>query len=208
MDKNEPILIACEESGIVTEQFINKGFTKVFSCDMLETTGKYPEHHIIGDVSHLLIKGNHKFTTSDGNYHELKQDFSLIIAFPPCTHLASSGARWFAEKRKDGRQLRAIQFFMIFAWRTDIPIAVENPIGIMSTFYRKPDQIIQPWQFGHGETKATCLWLNKLPKLEPTDIVEGRKNRIHKMPETKNRARLRSKTYPGIAKAMAAQWGK
>jgi len=184
------ILIACEESQVVTKEFRKLGH-EAYSCDLLECSGEHPEWHIQEDVRRVMDK-----------------PWDMIIAFPPCTHLASSGARWFKEKRKDGRQLRAIQFFMIFAWRTDIPIAIENPIGIMSTFYRKPDQIIQPWQFGHGETKATCLWLNKLQKLEPTDIVEGRVNRIHKMPESKDRAKLRSKTYPGIAKAMAAQWGK
>ena len=189
-NKNMKILIACEESQVVTKEFRKLGH-EAYSCDLLPTSGGHPEWHIQDDVRNIM-----------------DNPWDMIIAFPPCTHLASSGARWFEEKRKDGRQLRAIQFFMIFAWRTDIPIAIENPIGIMSTLYRKPDQIIQPWMFSHGETKATCLWLNKLPKLEPTDIVEGRENRIHKMPESKNRARLRSITYPGIGKAMAAQWGK
>ena len=126
--------------------------------------------------------------------------------FPPCTDLAVSGARWFKEKRADGRQQASIDFFMEFT-RLDCKWAIENPIGIMSTEYRKPDQIIQPWQFGHGETKATCLWLNGLPKLEPTEIVEGRQQRIWKLPPTEDRAKLRSKTFIGIAEAMALQWG-
>ncbi len=130
----------------------------------------------------------------------------MIIAFPPCTDLAVSGARWFEQKRKDGRQQRSIEFFMIFA-NCDCPkIAIENPIGIMSTIWRRPNQIIQPWQFGHGETKATCLWLKGLSPLEPTKIVEGRDQRIWKMPPSKDRAKLRSRTFPGIAKAMAEQW--
>lgn len=133
--------------------------------------------------------------------------WDMLIAFPPCTHLAVSGARHFEAKRKDGRQKSAIDFFMALI-HADIPmIAVENPIGIMSTVYRKPDQIIQPWQFGHGETKATCLWLKNLPKLRPTKIVSGREARIHKMPPSKDRWKLRSKTYSGIAMAMASQWG-
>lgn len=130
----------------------------------------------------------------------------MIIAFPPCTHLCVSGARWF--KFKVNEQKDAIDFFMKFS-NADCPkIAIENPIGIMSTKWRKPDQIIQPWQFGHGETKATCLWLKGLSKLISTNIVDGREDRIHKMAPSKNRSHLRSKTFPGIAKAMAEQWGK
>jgi len=130
-----------------------------------------------------------------------------MIAFPPCTHLASSGARWFAEKRKDGRQQEAVIFFKQLVEAPVPKIAIENPIGIMSTKWRKPDQIIQPWQFGHGETKATCLWLQGLPKLKPTNIVEGREQRIWRMGPSPERAKMRSRTYPGIAKAMAEQWG-
>ena len=181
------ILIACEQSGVVRDAFINKGHNAI-SCDILPSDSDKGEH-IQGDVRSVM----------DNNW-------DMIISFPPCTHLAVSGARWFKEKQADGRQQRAIHFFMMFAWRKDIPIAIENPIGIMSTFYRKPDQIIQPWQFGHGETKATCLWLNKLPKLKPTIIVEGRENRIHRMPPSKDRSKLRSKTYSGIAEAMAETW--
>lgn len=130
----------------------------------------------------------------------------MIIAFPPCTHLAVSGARYFEEKRRDGRQQTAVNFFMKFANADCEKIAIENPVGVMSTYYRKPDQIIQPWQFGHGETKKTCLWLKGLPMLMPTKIVDGREQRIWKMPPSEDRAKLRSKTFPGIAKAMADQW--
>jgi hypothetical protein len=130
-----------------------------------------------------------------------------MIAHPPCTHLSVSGARHFAEKRQDGRQQAAASFFMMLA-RAPIPrIAIENPVCIMSGLWRKPDQIIQPWQFGHGETKATCLWLKGLPKLRPTSIVEGREARIHKMPPSEDRWKLRSTTFAGIAEAMADQWG-
>jgi hypothetical protein len=136
------------------------------------------------------------------------EDWDMMIAHPPCTHLAVSGARWFTEGRKPwSLQDDAAAFFMALA-NAGIPrIAIENPVCVMSTKYRKPDQIIQPWQFGHGETKATCLWLNGLPRLVPTNIVEGREQRIWKLPPTADRAKLRSKTFPGIAKAMAHQWG-
>ena len=130
----------------------------------------------------------------------------MIIAHPPCTDLASSGARWFPEKQKDFRQQKACVFFMYFALANCDRIAIENPVGIMSTVYRKPDQIIQPWQFGHGETKATCLWLKGLKQLTPTNIVSGREGKVWKMPPSEDRAKLRSRTYSGIAKAMAEQW--
>ncbi len=148
-----------------------------------------PEYHLKQDVLPLL-----------------KQNWDIIIAFPPCTHLAVSGAKWFEQKRLDGRQQRGVDFFIEFTNLKCSKVAIENPIGIMSTKYRKPDQIIQPWQYGHGETKATCLWLKGLPILLPTNIVEGRDQRIHKLPPTKDRAKIRSKTYEGIAKAMAKQW--
>ena len=137
----------------------------------------------------------------------MNRGWDMIIAFPPCTHLASSGARWFKEKIADGRQEEGIRLFMDIARADCNNIVMENPIGIMSTHHRKPDQIIQPWQFGHGETKATCLWLKGPAKLRPTNIVEGREARVHRMPPSKDRARLRSKTYSGIAEAMAEQWG-
>ena len=145
--------------------------------------------------------------TMDRQYHTIEGKWDMIIAFPPCTDLAVSGARHFKAKQLDGRQQRSIDFFMAFTEAECDRIAIENPIGIMSTKYRKPDQIIQPWQFGHGETKATCLWLKNLPKLTPTDIVEGREQRVWRMPPGPERAKIRSKTYPGIARAMAEQWG-
>ncbi len=133
--------------------------------------------------------------------------WDLMITHPPCTHLACSGARWFAEKRTDGRQQAAVDFFMALVNAPVPRIATENPIGIMSRLYRKPDQTIQPWQFGHGEVKATCLWLKGLPLLTPTAIVDGRTARVHKEPPGPDRWKNRSRTYPGIANAMAEQWG-
>ena len=183
------ILVACEESQAVTVEFRNRGI-EAWSCDILPASGPMPQYHIQGDVVGVMDDG-----------------WDCIIAFPPCTHLSSSGAKWFEQKRQDGRQQEGINFFMRFAAHPCERIAIENPIGIMSSVWRKPDQVIQPWQFGHGETKATCLWLKGLPKLEPTDVVEGREPRMHRLPPTPDRAQLRSKTYPGIAKAMATQWG-
>jgi hypothetical protein len=160
-----------------------------WSCDLLPADDG-DAHHYQGDVLPLLGMG-----------------WDLMIAHPPCTHLASSGARWFAEKRADGRQRAAVDFFMALA-RCDIPrYAIENPVGIMSSVWRQPDQVIQPWQYGHGETKATCLWLRGLPPLRPTDVVEGREARIHRLPPTPDRWKIRSATYQGIASAMAEQWG-
>ena len=182
------VLVACEESQAVTIEFRKLGH-EAFSCDIMPCSGGHTEWHLQQDVVGLL-----------------KQKWDMMIAFPPCTHIAVSGARWFKEKQQDGRQQDAIDFFMKLINATINKIAVENPIGIMSTKYRKPDQIIQPWKFGHGETKATCLWLKNLPKLKPTNIVSGREQRIWKLPPTKDRAKLRSKTFPGIAKAMAEQW--
>ena len=143
----------------------------------------------------------------DGHYHEQPCEWDLIIAHPPCTDLSSSGARWFSQKKADGRQQQSIDFFLRFAKAHCDKIAIENPIGIMSTQWRKPDQIIQPWQFGHGETKATCLWLKGLPLLIPTDIVDGREHRVLRMPPGPERAKMRSRSYPGIARAMSEQWG-
>ena len=186
--KMKRILVACEFSGIVRDAFIRNGHDAM-SCDLLETEVPGPHYH--GDVRDILEDG-----------------WDLMIAHPPCTDLAVSGARWFKEKRADGRQQRALDFVKLLL-DADIPqIAVENPIGVISTYIRKPDQIIQPWMFGHGETKATCLWLKGLPHLTPTDVVEGREARILGMPESKNRRKLRSITYTGIAQAMADQWGK
>ena len=198
------ILVACEESQEVCKAFREKGHN-AFSCDIQECSGNHPEWHIMNDVIPLL-NGNCSFVTSDFVSHTLVGKWDLIIAHPPCTDLASSGARWFPEKQKDFRQQKACVFFMYFVLADCEHIAVENPVGIMSNVYRKPDQIIQPWQFGHGETKATCLWLKGLPLLKPTKIVEERNQNVWRMPPSPERAKLRSKTYSGIAKAMSEQW--
>jgi len=187
--RNAKILIACEESQEVTKALRTLGL-EAYSCDIEPCSGGHPQWHLQEDVLPLLSK-----------------NWDMIISFPPCTHLSVSGARWFKEKQKDGRQQSGIDFFMAFANADCEHIAIENPIGIMSTVWRKPNQIIQPWQFGHGETKATCLWLKNLPDLCPTNIVPGRENRVWKMGPSEQRARLRGLTYPGIAKAMAEQWG-
>lgn len=210
------VLVACEESQRVCTAFREKGHN-AFSCDILPCSGWHPEWHIMDDVLDILNPFEHSdpgktvlgisFCTMDGQYHFFEGKWDLIIAFPPCTHLAVSGARYFEQKRKDGRQQQGIDFFMEFTNADCEKIAIENPIGIMSTHYRKPDQIIQPWMFGHGETKATCLWLKNLSKLEPTNIVEGREQRIWRMPPGPERAKERSKTYEGIAQAMANAWG-
>ncbi len=204
------VLVACEFSGAVRDAFIAKGHD-AWSCDILpsECNGK----HIQADIGFVLP------LKSDASYRPefrecwldylgeacLAAKWDLLIAFPPCTHLCVSGARWF--KDKQAAQRAAIEFFRMLADAPIERVAVENPIGIMSTHYRKPDQIIQPWQFGHGETKATCLWLKGLPKLTPTNIVDGREARIHKMPPGPDRWKERSRTYSGIALAMADQWG-
>jgi len=181
------VLIACEYSGAVRDAFIRRGHEAV-SCDLLPTDSPGP--HYQGDVRDIL-----------------DYPWDLMIAHPPCTHTAVSGARHFAKKRMDGSQYAAVSFFMTLA-KAGIPrIAIEQPVSILSSIYRKPDQVIQPWMFGHGETKATCLWLKNLPKLEPTNIVDGREQRIHKMPPSEDRWKLRSVTYAGIAEAMASQWG-
>jgi hypothetical protein len=180
------ILIACEYSGTVRDSFIAMGH-EVMSCDLLPTDKPGP--HYQGDVFDIINDG-----------------WDLMVAHPPCTHLAVSGARHFAEKRADGRQQAGIDFFMALANAVIPKICIENPVCIMSTIWRKPDQIIQPWQYGHGETKSTCFWLKGLPLLQPTDVVEGRADRIHKMPPSADRWKLRSQTYQGIADAMAQQW--
>ena len=198
------ILVACEESQAVTIELRRLGH-EAYSCDIEPCSGGRPEWHIQQDVTEL-INGYCAFETADGELHGTIYKWDMIIAFPPCTHLASSGARWFPVKRADGSQQDAIEFFMRFTRVNCARIAIENPIGIMSSYYRKPDQIIQPWQFGHGETKATCLWLKGLPPLHPTNIVPGRQPRIHHMPPSPERAKLRAKTYSGIAHAMAEQW--
>jgi hypothetical protein len=179
------ILIACEYSGRVRDAFIAKGHDAV-SCDILPSESHGP--HLNCDVLQVLHDG-----------------WDLMIAHPPCTHLAVSGARWFADKIQEQRA--AIEFFMKLANAPIQKIAIENPVGIMSSKWRKPDQYIQPWQFGHGETKKTGLWLKGLPHLVPTNVVDGRENKIHRMPPSADRWKLRSLTYQGIADAMAEQWG-
>jgi len=179
------VLVACEFSGIVRDAFIAAGHDAV-SCDLLPS--ERPGPHIEGDVLDAL-----------------DQEWDLLIAHPPCTHLAVSGARWFKDRPLE--QMRALAFV---SYLLDAPvprIALENPVSIISSRIRKPDQIIQPWMFGHGEVKATCLWLKNLPPLVPTDIVEGRTPRVHFASPGPDRWKERSRTLPGIAAAMAAQWG-
>jgi len=188
------VLVACERSGVVRDAFIRRGHD-AWSCDLV---GSEHGPHFQCDIARVLGMG-----------------WDLLIAHPPCTHLAVSGARYFEQKRRDGRMQEAIDFFMLLA-NADIPcIAIENPVCIMSTQWRKPDQVIQPWQYGHPESKATCLWLKNLPLLQPTHILErpvdGRwsnqtpsgQNKLGPSPE---RAMIRAKTYTGIAQAMAEQW--
>lgn len=192
------VLVACEESQAVTIEMRKRGHI-AYSCDLLDCSGGHPEWHIKGDALEIA-----------------KMDWDMCLAFPPCTHLASSGAAWFDEKRRNGKQQMGIGFFLAFTALDHIPkVCIENPVGIMSNVYRKPDQIIQPWQFGHPEQKATCLWLKGLDPLKPTDNVkdellkleDNQRQRLHYLPPSPDRAKLRSKTFSGIAKAMAEQWG-
>lgn len=187
------VLVACEFSGIVRNAFVERGHDAM-SCDLLSSETERPDGrdgHYRGDVLELLF---------DPSY-----GFDLMVAFPPCTHLAVSGARWFKDKQTEQEQ--AIQFFMALVNAPVERIAIENPVGIISTRFRKPDQIIQPWQFGHPETKATCLWLKNLPLLQPTNIVTGRQPRVHYESPGPDRWKRRSRTLEGIARAMAEQWG-
>lgn len=189
------ILIACEFSGIVRDAFIARGHSAI-SVDLLPSESPNGTH-IQGTVESAIYA--QRIALGDG------WTADAMIAFPPCTHLAVSGARWFKDKREE--QAKAVEFVRMLM---DAPfqfIAIENPIGILSSKIRKPDQIIQPWQFGHGETKATCLWLKNLPKLVPTNIVEGRHARVHRVSPGPDRWKERSRTLPGIAAAMAEQWG-
>ena len=196
------VLIACEESQVVTKEFRDRGH-EAYSCDILPSSGTLPEYHLQQDVVPLL-----------------KQDWDLIIAFPPCTHLASSGAAWFAEKRRDGRQQEGIDFFMLFTNLSAPKVVIENPVGIMSSTYRKPDQIIQPWWFGDPFEKRTCLWLKGVEPLVATNPVQPAPRSEYASGRTMptwyadawrlppdERSKARSKTFPGIAKAMAEQWG-
>jgi hypothetical protein len=196
------VLIACEESQVVTQAFRNLNH-EAWSCDIEPCSGGHPEWHLKEDVTPIL-----------------KQSWDMIIAFPPCTHLAVSGAAWFEIKRKDGRQQQGVDFFMLFANAACEKIIIENPVGIMSSIWRKPDQIIQPYEFGEPFSKKTCLWLKGVPKLLSTKIVDrGEQIKFasgKSMPKwyadafklsPKERAKVRSRTFQGIADAMAAQWG-
>jgi site-specific DNA-cytosine methylase len=180
------VLVACEYSGRVRDAFRAAGHDAM-SCDLLDT--EVPGPHYVGDVLDVLDDG-----------------WDLMVAHPPCTHLAVSGNRYMAEKIADGRQAEALDFVRLLL---DAPvpfIALENPVSVISSAIRKPDQTIQPWWFGHGEVKATCLWLKNLPPLRPTHIVEGREARVHLMPPGPDRWRERSRTFEGVAAAMASQW--
>ena len=179
------VLVACEFSGAVREAFAAYGHD-AWSCDLLET--EIPGQHIVGDVLEVLGDG-----------------WDLMIAHPPCTHLAVSGARWWKDKQQE--QADALEFVRALMAAPIDRIAIENPVSKISSAIRKPDQIVQPWQFGHGETKATCLWLRGLEPLRPTKVVDGREPKVHRMAPGPNRWRERSRTYAGIAKAMAQQWG-
>ena len=183
------ILVACEFSGVVRRAFQARGH-EAWSCDLLPTEEPDDTFHFQWDVRKLL---------------KARCDWDLMICHPPCTHLAVSGARWFKEKQAE--QAEALDFVRLLLDAPIPRIALENPVSIISSRIRKPDQIIQPWQFGHGEVKATCLWLKGLPKLVPTDIVEGRHARVHRLPPGPDRWKERSRTLTGIADAMATQWG-
>ena len=231
--------MACEESQRVCIEFRNKGH-EAYSCDIIKCSGGHPEWHIMEDVLPLL-NGNCEFRTVDGALHKVSGKWDMIIAFPPCTHLAVSGAAWFEKKREDGRQKDGIEFFCKFMEADCNNIVIENPIGIISGDYiskwfpeladkydlpKKPTQIIHPWMFGDNYSKSTCLWIKGLPQLIPLvteqpelewfelfDRKTGKKKRQPKwyadawhLP-SEERAKVRSKTFPGIAKAMADQWG-
>jgi hypothetical protein len=180
------VLVACEYSGRVRDAFLARGH-EAMSCDLLPTEVAGP--HYQGDVRDVLGNG-----------------WDLMVCHPPCTHLAVSGARWFHLKQEE--QAEALEFVRMLLSAPIQRIALENPVSIISSRIRKPDQVIQPWQFGHGEVKATCLWLKNLPKLVPTNVVEGREPRVHKMAPGPDRWKERSRTFEGVAEAMAAQWGR
>jgi site-specific DNA-cytosine methylase len=185
MQKSPRVLVACEFSGVVRDAFRVRGYDAV-SCDLLPT--ELPGPHIQADVLDVLGDG-----------------WDLMVAHPPCTHLAVSGARWF--KHKQAEQAEALEFVRRLLAAPIERIALENPVSIISSRIRKPDQVIQPWMFGHPETKATCLWLKNLPPLQPTTVVEGREGRVWKEPPSPDRWKNRSRTYTGVAEAMAEQWG-
>jgi hypothetical protein len=179
------VLVACEFSGTVRDAFAARGWD-AWSCDLLPS--EKPGQHIQGDALDAV-----------------NQKWDLLIAHPPCTHLAASGARWFSKKQTEQEQ--AVLFVLALMYSGVARWAIENPVGVLSTRVRKPDQIVQPWQFGHGETKATCLWLHGLTRLKPTTVVDGREHRVHMLPPGPDRWKERSRTYPGLAAAMAEQWG-
>jgi hypothetical protein len=179
------VLVGCEFSGIVRSAFRERGHD-AWSCDLLPSEDK-SLYHIQGNVLEII-----------------NQNWDIAIFHPPCTHLAVSGARWF--KEKENEQIWALSFVKLLMDAPIEKICIENPISIISSRIRRPDQIIQPWMFGHGETKSTCLWLKGLPKLEATEIVSGREARIHRMPPRPDRWKKRSRTFAGIANAMASQW--
>lgn len=181
------VLVACEFSGRVRDAFIARGH-RALSVDFLPS--ERPGPHYVGDV-----------------YDQLDKPWDLLVAFPPCTYLATSGNAWNGRPGRMEAREQALEFVRLLMKSNAPRIAIENPVGVISTAIRKPDQIIQPWQFGEPETKATCLWLKGLKPLEPTQIVEGRGQRVARMPERKSRAKDRSRTYQGIAEAMAEQWG-
>ena len=196
------VLVACEYSGIVRDAFVAQGHQAV-SCDLLKTDRPNWSYDFHTGVRTNDAQRGHHYT---GDVRDILDDrWDLMIAHPPCTHLAVSGARWWKDKLVE--QAEALDFVRLLLDAPIEKIALENPISKISTAIRKPDQIIQPWQFGHGETKATCLWLKNLPKLFPTNIVSGREARVHKMPPSADRWKHRSTTLQGIADAMAAQWG-
>lgn len=204
------VLVACEESQEVCKAFRAKGHES-YSCDIQEPSGGHPEWHILGDA--LVAINGGQVTTMDGQTHDVGK-WDLLIAHPPCTHLAVSGMRWFKEGVKPlSLKYEAAAFFLKFAEANVEKIAIENPICVMSSLYRKPDQIINPYQFGHPEQKKTCLWLKNLPMLQETDNVYGymmtrpEKERARIWWLGSNHAKERSKTFSGIAKAMAEQWG-
>lgn len=218
------ILVACEESQVVTKELRELGH-EAYSCDLLETSGVHPEWHVQADVL-KLVNGVCYFQTCDGRLHNISSKWDMIIAFPPCTYLTVTGNRWFnvakygekAIKRMEDRKV-AIDFFLAFATADCDKVAIENPVGVMSTEWRKPDQIISPFMFGDPFEKKTCLWLKGLPLLEPTEIVDVPPRVRYKSGKTmpawyadavslpkEERSRVRSKTFPGIAKAMAEQW--
>ena len=218
------ILVACEESQAVTKELRALGH-KAFSCDIVKQSGGHDEWHIMANVLPML-NGKCSFKTADGTPHSIGGKWDMIIAFPPCTDLCVSGARHFKKKQESGQQQRSIEFFMAFVNADCDKIAIENPIGIMSNLHRKPNQIIQPWHFGDNYSKSTCLWLKGLPKLIPSttakpemeyfEWVDKKTGRIKrqamwymdalKAKTKEERSRIRSKTFQGIAKAMAEQW--